>query len=195
MEGDIARHRSLLVLCASLSLVAGGLIGFFTPHPQGPSISVLTPDPSPTPQPPAPLRVYVSGAVVAPAVYRLAPGSLVEDAIQMAGGAAAEADLEQINLALELADQQQVYVPWAGVEEIATPVPTGGVATVSLLNVNTASAAELETLPHIGPTTAQRIVEYRETYGPFESTEELLDVTGIGEATFAEIKDLVTVGE
>ena len=196
-ENGVARHRALLVLCSVLSLVAGGLLGFFIPHPCGRPISVTTPDPTPLPSPtptPTPLRVYVCGAVANPAVYRLPPGSLVEDAIRAAGGASPEADLERINLARELEDQQQVYVPRMG-EEPALPSISGGVAPVGQapVNINAATAADLEALPHIGPATARQIVEYREAHGPFQSVEELLEVPGIGPATLEEIRDQITV--
>ncbi|HHS97126.1 MAG TPA: ComEA family DNA-binding protein [Chloroflexi bacterium] len=193
------RRRSLLLLCSVLSLIAGGLIGFFTPHPQGPPVAVITPDPTATPLPtptPLPLRVYVCGAVREPGVYRLPPGSLVEDAIRAAGGPTDEADLVRINLARELLDQQQVYVP--SVSE-TTPYPTlsGGVAptsTPSRIDLNTATAAELEALPHVGPALAQEIVAYREAYGPFRSVEDLLNVPGIGPSTLEEIRPWVEIG-
>lgn len=198
MESNV-RQRGLLVLCSVLSLISGGLLGFFTPHPQGRPITVVTPDPTGTPLPtptPVPLRVYVCGAVIQPAVYRLPPGSLVEDAIRAAGGPAPDADLERINLAQELLDQQQVYVPRVG-EGSPPPALSGGVAPPgqALLDINTATVADLETLPHIGPAVAQRIVEYREAYGPFEDITEILNVPGIGEATFEEIRDRITVRE
>ena len=194
------RRRSLLVLCSVVSLIAGGVIGFFTPHPQGPPVTVITPDPTATPLPtptPLPLRVYVCGAVHEPGVYRLPPGSLVEDAIRAAGGPTEEADLIRINLARELLDQQQVYVPY--LDEV-NPYPTlsGGVAptaTPQRIDLNTATAAELEALPHVGPTLAREIVAYRETYGPFQTVEDLLNVPGVGPSTLEEIRPWVVVGE
>jgi hypothetical protein len=124
--GPSVSSRSLLVFCSVLSLIVGALIGYFTPHPRGRPITVTTPEPTPTPTPtptPAPLRVYVSGAVQAPDVYLLPPGSLVRDAIRAAGGPAPEADLDRINLARELSDQQQVYVPRKGEENPVPPSP------------------------------------------------------------------------
>jgi competence protein ComEA len=127
-------------------------------------------------------------------VYELPPGSLVRDAVQAAGGPGPKADLDRINLAQELVDQQQVYVPYLGDRTAeAVPAPRPSPTAVAALNVNTASAAELEALPNIGPATAQRIVEYRETFGPFEAPEEILEVPGVGPATFAQIQDLITV--
>jgi competence protein ComEA len=197
MDKSIGRHRSLLVVCSVLSLVVGGVLGFYTPRPRGQAVVVSTPAPTPT-QPPtptqAPLRVYVSGAVSAPAVYRLPPGSLVEDAIRVGGGPTADADLDRVNLARELLDQQQVYVPRVGEENPPSSLSGGAaVADQLLVNVNTATAAELEALPGIGPTTAQRIVEYRTSHGFFASVEEIMQVPGIGPAVFEEVSDQITV--
>ena len=193
-------HRGYIILCSVLSLIVGGVIGHFTqPQPSAP-IVVSTPLPTPTPLPaptPAPIRVHVSGAVCQPAVYKLPAGSIVQDAVDAAGGPASDADLDHINLALELRDQQQVYVPCQGEPD---PLPAvsggesgGGQAAGALININTATAAELEVLPRIGPVTAQHIVEYREANGPFEAIEDIQDVPGIGPATFEGLKGSITV--
>jgi competence protein ComEA len=201
-QGTARYHRGHIILYSVLSLIVGGVVGFFSPHPQpGTPIVVSTPIPTPTPLPtptPAPIRVHVSGAVRQPAVYELTPGSIVQDAVDAAGGPASDADLDCINLALELRDQQQVYVPRQGETGPPPPVsggdPEGGGSTEPLININTAITAELETLPRIGPTMAQRIVEYREANGPFAAIEEIQNVPGIGPATFEGLKDRITVG-
>jgi competence protein ComEA len=137
--------------------------------------------------------VYVSGAVREPDVYRLPPGSIVEDAVEAAGGATDDADLECINLAQELADQQHVHVPRAG-EESPPPALSGGQAAGDhAININTATASELEELPGIGPVMAARIVDFREANGPFAGVEDIQDVVGIGPATFDGLKDLIAV--
>jgi len=201
-QGAAQYHRGHIILFSVLSLVVGGVVAYFIPHPQPSApIVVLTPPPTSTPSPtptPAPIRVYVSGAVRQPAVYHLSPGSIVQDALDAAGGPAVDADLDRINLALELQDQQQVYVPRLG-EANPLPLVSGGEgddggAVGALININTAAAAELETLPRIGPTMAQRIVEYRQTNGPFETIEDIQNVSGIGPATFEELRELITVG-
>jgi len=202
MDQGAARYRGYIILCSVLSLIVGGVIGYFTPRPQASTpIIVSTPLPTPTPLPtstPLPIRVHVSGAVRQPAVYRLPPGSIVQEAVDAAGGPAPDADLERINLALELQDQQKVYVPRQG-EANPPPSVSGGASgsggsAGALVNINTATATELETLPRIGPVTAQRIIEYREANGPFEAIEDIQNVPGIGPATFEGLKDLITVG-
>jgi competence protein ComEA len=201
-QGKARYHRGHIILYSVLSLIVGGVVGFFGPHPPpGTPIVVSTPIPTPTPLPtptPAPIRVHVSGAVRQPAVYELAPGSIVQDAVGAAGGPASDADLDCINLALELRDQQQVYVPRQGETSPPPPVsggdPEGGGSTELLININVATTAELETLPRIGPTMAQRIVEYREANGPFTAIEDIQNVPGIGPATFEGMKDRITVG-
>jgi len=195
-------RRGHIILGTVLGLVVGLVIGYFAPHsPPSTPIVVSTPVPTPTlfPTPTlAPIRVHVSGAVGQPAVYELPPGSIVQDAIDAAGGPAPDADLDHINLALELGDQQQVYVPRQGETNPPPPVSGGEPGSEgsvgALVNVNTATVVELETLPRIGPVTAQRIVDYREANGPFEAIEDIQNVPGIGPATFEGLKDLITVG-
>ena len=201
MNQRAVQSRGYNIVFSVLSLIVGGVVGYFTPRPQPSApIVVSTPLPSATPPStptPAPIRVHVTGAVCAPAVYKLTPGSIVQDAVEVAGGPAPDADLDRINLALELRDQQQVYVPRQG-EADPPPLVSGGEpgedeSAAKLVNINTAMAAELETLPRIGPTTAQRIMEHREASGPFETIEDIQNVTGIGPATFDGLKDLITV--
>jgi competence protein ComEA len=195
-------RRGHVIFFSVLSLVVGSVTGYFLPRPQAsPPIVVSTPVPTRTPLPtptPAPVRVHVSGEVLQPGVYELSPGGIVQDAIEAAGGPAPNADLDCINLALELKDQQKVYVPCQG--EMAPPPPlsgggpgNGGTAEMSPLNINTATTTELERLPGIGPTLAQRIVEYRQANGPFVTVEDIQEVCGIGRATFEDLKDLITV--
>jgi competence protein ComEA len=144
--------------------------------------------------------VDVAGAVGSPGVYRLPPGSIVADAIAVGGGPAADADLDRLNKAATLQDGSQVYVPRrdeidsspasrAG-SVLATPVPAEPAAPASgLVDLNTATLEELEKLPGIGPTLAQRIVDGR----PYAAIEQLLQVKGIGHATYDEMKELITV--
>ncbi len=196
-QEGIARYRGYIVVCSVISLIVGGVVGYFTPRPQSNTpIVVSTALPAATlfpPPAPSPIRVHVTGAVLAPGVYKLPEGSIVQGAVEAAGGPAADADLERINLAVELRDQQQVYVPRQGEENPPSLVSGGGDSATTPVNINTAMSAELETLPRIGPTTAQRIMEYREASGPFGTIEDIQNVPGIGPATFEGLKDLITV--
>jgi competence protein ComEA len=146
---------------------------------------------------PVPLIVDVTGQVRRPGVYEFATGDRVIDAIQRAGGAMANAELAALNLAAPLTDGTQIVVPKQGTAGAATvgaaPVPTGVSGSGALININTATAAELETLSGIGEVLAATIVEYRTENGPFTSVDQLVDVSGIGEATLEEIRDQVTI--
>ena len=153
--------------------------------------------------------VHVVGAVVSPGVVVLADGARVADAIAAAGGAASDADTEQLNLARVLGDGEQVRVPHVG-EQLAAPDPatsppgaSGGGAAAGAsggrapaagpININTAGASELEALPGIGPALAARIVEYRDGHGPFASVDDLTDVPGIGPAKLEALRSQATV--
>lgn len=138
--------------------------------------------------------VHVAGAVSSPGVYTLPADSRVDDAVR-AAGATADADLSQLNLAQKLADGQKITVPAAG----ETPAPADNAApsdssqSGALVNINTATQEELETLPSIGEVRAQAIIAYREEHGGFRTTDELMEVSGIGEKIFADISPHITV--
>jgi competence protein ComEA len=140
-----------------------------------------------------PIVVHVAGLVRRPGVYTFAEGDRVIDAIKEAGGAKPNADLTALNLAATLADGTQILVPRLG----STSTTSSGVVTApagtSLINVNAASATELEELPGIGEVLAAAIVDYRTDNGPFATPDQLMDVSGIGPATLEEIRDLITV--
>ena len=139
---------------------------------------------------PGQCTVYVTGEVARPeTLLALACGSRVQDAIKAAGGAADDADLSRVNLGQVLNDGDLVYVPPRDGEAIETPTPNHP----PLIHINTATAAELETLPGIGPALAETIIAYREENGPFASLEALDDVSGIGPAKLDAIRDLVVV--
>jgi competence protein ComEA len=119
----------------------------------------------------------------------------VQDVISAAGGFLAEAEKTNINLAALVEDGEKLDIPYieGASPVLATPEETVVVATTELININTASQAELESLPGIGPTTAQKIIEYRTANGPFLNTEDIINVAGIGPGTYERIKDLITV--
>jgi len=136
--------------------------------------------------------VAVSGRVRRPGLVRLSAGARVADAIEAAGGARRGASLESLNLAMPLVDGTQVLVPRA-VAGGASGAVASGSASMGKVNINTATASELEALPGVGEVIAQRIVDYRTANGPFGSVDELIDVSGIGESTLASMRELVTV--
>jgi competence protein ComEA len=142
---------------------------------------------------PALLIVDVAGAVRTPGVYEFAEGERVVDAIERAGGPRPKADLSLLNLAAPLVDGTQILVPKIGPAVTGVPGEIAPGSSGGLININTASATELETLSGIGEVLAATIVEYRTQNGPFTSVDELLDVSGIGPATLEEIRDQVTV--
>ena len=142
---------------------------------------------------PALLIVDVAGAVRKPGVYEFAEGDRVVDAIERAGGPMPKADLSLLNLAAMLVDGTQILVPKTGPPVTGAPGGAAPGSSGGLVNINTASATELETLSGIGEVLAGTIVEYRDQNGPFVSVDDLLDVSGIGPATLEEIRDQVTV--
>lgn len=195
MEQWLERYRGILFfILVAVALV--GIILFQALRPQPQPAILLSPSPSPLPEAtstPRPIRVYISGAVQHPDVYSLASGSIVKDAMLAAGGPSDDADLDRINLAAPVTDGQHVYVPHIGETELPVEPPADSPAPDGKVNINTAEPAELETLPNIGPTIAQRIYDYRQANGPFARIEDLMDVSGIGQATFDKIRDLITV--
>ena len=148
---------------------------------------------SASPSPEVVVLVDVAGWVRRPGVYEFTEGARVIDAIDAAGGARSGALLEALNLAAPLTDGIQILVPREGQEGVAPAPVTGGAVAGGLVNVNSAIATELEELPGIGEVIAQRIIDYRTENGPFATVDELLDVSGIGDATLESIRELVTV--
>lgn len=137
--------------------------------------------------------VYICGHVRCPGVYSLPEGARVVDAVDAAGGFAEDADTEYWNLAGFLQDGQQIRVP--SMEESREPEPeNSGSSSDGRVNLNTADETELSTLTGIGPSRARAIIAYREENGPFRSIEDIMNVSGIKEASFAKIKDFITVG-
>jgi competence protein ComEA len=148
---------------------------------------------SSSPSPSVTLIVDVAGAVRQPGVYEFAEGDRVIDAIERAGGSMPKADLSLLNLAAPLTDGTQILVPKTGPPGAGVPGGSMPGSTSGLININSASETELETLSGIGEVLAATIVEYRTQNGPFASVEDLMDVSGIGPATLDEIRDQVTV--
>lgn len=147
--------------------------------------------------------VDVKGAVKKPGIYQVESNTRLFDVVRLAGGLAKDADQKKINLAQQVSDQQVVFIPKIGEEvpaEYATPVATGSTATATdsgqatnLVNLNTATAEELQQLTGIGEKKAELIIQYREEQGGFKQIEDLKQVSGIGDKTFESLKDSITV--
>lgn len=143
------------------------------------------------------MRVYISGEVAHPDVYELLSGAILLDLVNAAGGFSEEANRNIVNLALPLSDGMHVHVPDNTIESSLPPVSSGSLPnnnpTNTTININTALLEELERLPGIGPSIAQKIIDYRQENGPFASIEEVQNVSGIGPAKYEQIKDLITL--
>ncbi len=191
-------------------VIAVGVAGWWLVRPPQPPVETLLPmatapvasNPSiassaPSAPPLESLVVHVAGAVAQPGLYELASGARVADAVAAAGGVTASADERTLNLAARVVDGQRVYIVAVG--ETAPPAAVNGAAgsgegagDVGPVDLNRATADELEELPGVGPATAAAIIEHRERQ-PFVIVDDLLDVAGIGEATLARLRPLVMV--
>ncbi|MGG6431164.1 helix-hairpin-helix domain-containing protein [Anoxybacillus sp. D401a] len=137
--------------------------------------------------------IDVKGAVKRAGVYEVAPTSRIRDVIEMAGGLTEEADETKVNLAMKVRDEMVIYVPKKGEEisELADTHTTDG--SNGKVNINTATAEQLQTLQGIGPAKAAAIIAYREEHGPFQKAEDLLNVSGIGQKSLEKIKQQIVV--
>ncbi|MDO8879979.1 MAG: ComEA family DNA-binding protein [Coriobacteriia bacterium] len=196
-------------VAALVVLVIGIGLWRFWPTSPGPEVAFETGSAAPevaasadvTDAPPPVLVVHVAGCVARPGVYDLPAGARVADAVAAAGGVLDGAATDSVNLARLLSDGEQVYLP--SEEEAAGGGPAaaapagahaGSAAAAGTVNINAASATELEALPGVGPATAQKIVDDREKNGPFAAPEDLMRVPGIGPKKFEALADLVTTG-
>lgn len=195
LDATGAAPRAVVVGVALLGVVLGALWWLTRQAPPPVETTLPLVDPASvttTTAPREPVVVHVAGAVVEPGVRRLPPGARVVDAIEASGGLAIDADPDRINLAAELVDGAQVYVPRVG-EPVPVDASDPSSTDAGPVDLNTADAALLETLPGVGPATAAAIIDHRERHGPFTSIDGLLDVRGIGEAKLAALRDLVRV--
>jgi competence protein ComEA len=217
---QLSRRQIIAYVAVAVMVVAVGLRYVVLPRQAGPSEAqavvlapvsaspspdasqAVVPDASPTPD----VMVYVCGAVRSPGVVRLPAGARVTDALEVAGGPTAKAELAAVNLAAPVTDGQQIVVPEQGAPPVAAaPVsggssggalgaaPVGATGPGALVNINTASLEELDALDGVGPSTAQKIIDYRTASGGFKTIEEIKEVPGIGDAKFASMQASITV--
>ncbi|MGH3912664.1 MAG: ComEA family DNA-binding protein, partial [Pseudonocardiaceae bacterium] len=191
----------MLSLVAALAAVIAA-VGVWWDRPvpvPAPTLPLVTPnlatDPGISPTLASELVISVVGRVARPGLVRLPDGSRVADAVDAAGGALPDTDLMGLNLARRLSDGEQLMVgitppPGQPVDGVHVDAPAGAEPVV---NLNTATVEQLDTLPGIGPVTAQRILDWRVAHGRFTAVDQLREVSGIGQARFAQLKDLVRV--
>ena len=188
--------RRTHVMVAVAVLGVAGIAGVWAgaPSTEPPPVAIARSEPVGTAQSTATtsITVYVAGAVQSPGLVTLQGGDRVAHAVAAAGGALAVADLSAINLAAPVGDGDQVTVPAKG-ESAPIRSNPGDADDDGLVDVNYASAADLEALPGVGPVLADRIFEYREEHGPFATVEDLLDVPGIGEGKLAALREALVL--
>jgi competence protein ComEA len=194
-ELPISRRRALVVACVLVVVLIGGGRLLSRGGSAAPPPPAILP-PATTSTTPARVVVHVVGAVRHAGLYRLSQGDRVADAVARAGGATHKADLSLVNLAALVSDGEQVVVPRRGAASAGGGGAAGagagatGVAT-GPVHLNSATVEQLDTLPGVGPVTAQKIVDYRQKHGAFTSVDELDAVPGIGPARLDELRDLV----
>ncbi|MFC2054121.1 helix-hairpin-helix domain-containing protein [Chloroflexota bacterium] len=176
-------------------LLGSGVIYLTSSQPRGEGITLLPPPTS------APIIVHIVGAVLDPGVYSLPTNSRQQDAIEAAGGFLSDANPQALNLAAPLQDGDRIIVPTMP-SDTPTPATNTSKSTIvelpssnTLININTASQADLENLPGIGPVKAKTIIAYREINGIFGLIEDIQKVPGIGPKTFENLKSLITIDD
>jgi len=189
------RVVNLVIIVAAIAVAASGVALFLRDGGEGEPVKIIAPPAvsSETSQAEAELKAYVTGAVRQPGLYTIEEGDRLADLIDLAGGITENADMQAVNLAVRVNDQDHWTVPTVGEP---TVVPSNAVSiepTSDKVDVNTADATLLETLPGIGETRAQAIISHREEHGPFKRVDDIVAVPGIGAATLEGLRDLVEV--
>jgi competence protein ComEA len=177
----------ILILGILIGLLAGALVLVVSSEPRGEAIKLVPP------VTPSEILIYISGAINNPGVYRLAPDSRVEQAVEVAGGLSVDADTSHANLAARISDGDQVYIPKIGDAVNSAGEVAGNPLPSQKVNINTATLEELDGIPGIGTVKAQSIITYRESHGVYISLDDLLNVPGIGPALLEQIKPYITI--
>ena len=190
------RLVNVIIVVAAIAAAAGGVVLFLRDGDDGEPVRIVSP---PTVssvgiREEAELKAYVTGAVRRPGLYTIEEGDRLADLIDLAGGITEDADMQAVNLAVRVNDQDHWTVPKVGEP---TVVPSNAVLvgepTSGKVDINSADAKVLETLPGIGETRAEAIIQHREEHGPFERIDDIVAVPGIGSSTMEGLRDLVEV--
>jgi competence protein ComEA len=200
VQSLIEKYRTVLVILAICAIV---LIAYILKNATAPPVkeASFTAAPVKKETEPEELKIVekvfvdVKGEVVKPGLYEVRQGDRLKFVIDKAGGFTAEADKKVINLAVKVSDEMMIYVPKIGEIEpplLASPMP-GNDPGKDRININTATQQEFETLPGIGPAKASTFIQYREEHGPFETIEEIQNISGVGEKTFEKLKEYIYV--
>ena len=187
----LERHRS--TLATALVVIVAVAAFAVLQVPRRPALQVSAP--AAPPAPPS-IKIHIVGAVQSPGVYQLPADARVEDALKAAGGLNPSADVSSLNLAAPLKDGQQLAVPVAGPSTLgasASSVDASSAGPPTKLDLNRASLADLDTLPGVGPVTAQKLLDYRAKQGRFTSVDELKDAKLVTSSTYDKIRELVEV--
>lgn len=193
------QKQLLLILSLACAMLVYSFYGFWQKEPAAAEVAPQTAArPAAAPANTAAdseLVVYVSGGVNRPGVYKLPPSSRVVDAVNQAGGLAPDADTAKINLAQHVKDAMQIHVPYMVAANTAIPAAPGKATgnTQDKISINTATAAELDQLPGIGPALAERIIQFRTANGLFADPADIKKVPGIGEAKYNQFKDKISL--
>ena len=195
MEGKVSLREKIILGILVLLLISGGVwraVQFSAPEPEliqtGQGGSSPEEEISEVPEPEM-ITVHLVGAVDNPGVYQLPVGSRVYELLEISGGVSDEADQEAVNQARPLLDGEQIYIHSIG----EAAVTASAVEATGKININQASAQELTSLPGIGDVRANQIISYRDEHGYFTSLDQIINVSGIGESTFENIVDQITI--
>jgi len=191
-QPEIAPRTAIAAFIIVTLAIVGAIILLLATRPAPVQITINPPLPTATPEPtltPAPVTVYVTGAVNQPeSLVTIPAGSRVRDVLEAAGGVSDSADLERVNLAQIVRDGDQIHVPELGAAETVLPTPSGG---IEIVHINSATLEELMTLPGVGEALAQRILDYRRANGSFADLAALDAVEGIGPALLERVAALI----
>lgn len=189
----MSRLTNFVIIAAAIIAAAGGIVLFLREDDTGEPIRIIPPSTvsSDASRPQSEAKAYVTGAVRRPGLYTVGDGDRLADLIDLAGGATEDADLRAINMAVRVRDQDHWTVPSVA-ESGTAPSNTDHVRSPSgKVDINTADAKLLETLPGIGEVRARAIIHHRERHGPFKRVEDIIAVSGIGPANLESLRDLV----